>query len=421
MNKTQTFINKAIAIHDSKYDYSKVDYVKSSQKVIIICPKHGEFQMTPNHHLKGDGCSLCNKERRQELGRLKFIEDSRRVHGNRYDYSKVEYVASNKKVCIICRQHGEFWQSRHAHVIEKQDCPKCAAISGGRKRMGDNNCMTREDVKLKAQNTCLQRYGSKTWAEAPESRKIQRDIVLSGDMLDRMKSTCQERYGADSWTQSDEGHERLSQIMSSDTMKAKIRDGYMSRYGVDHYMKTDEGKAIVREMMLSDAHQQKIADSMLKKYGVRWASQVPGVARKGWRTKRADGTYNHSNPESTFYLLLCDVFGCDDVCWEYATDERYPFSCDFYIKSLDLFIELNAHWTHGGHWFDENNIDDLNVLQLWKQKNSIYYDSAIDVWTNRDVLKHRTAIENDLNYVVFWDSNLHDAKEWLKQFVNELK
>lgn len=419
MEKTQNFINRAIAIHGSKYDYSKVEYVNTSQKIVIICPKHGEFQMTPHHHLQGDGCVKCNKEARAEAGRLKFIEDAKNVHGERYDYSKVIYEASNRKVCIICREHGEFWQTRQAHIISKQNCPKCAAISGGRKRTGDNNCMKRESVKLKAQSTCLERYGTKTWAEASASRKIQRDIVLSGDMLDRMKATCQERYGVDNWTQSDVGHEKLSEIMSSDEMKEKIRTGYLSKYGVDHYMKTDTGRAIARESMLMPEHQQKVAEAMIAKYGVRWAAQVPGVARAGWRTKRADGTYNHSNPESTLYLLLCDVFGKNDVFWEYATDERYPFSCDFYIKSLDLFIELNAHWTHGGHWFDDTDEDDLQTVEAWRNKNSRYYDEAIITWTKRDVLKRQTAIKNNLNYLAFWCSNLYDAKEWLKQFIDK--
>lgn len=95
--------------------------------------------------------------------------------------------------------------------------------------------------------------------------------------------------------------------------------------------------------------------------------------------------------------------------------------CDFYIASWDLFIELNAHWTHGGHWFDATNDDDLRRLQIWRSKKSTYYESAIHIWTERDPLKRKVAVLNGLNYLVFWDVNLHDSKEWLKSFVSKYK
>ena len=346
----------------------------------------------------------------------KFIEKAVVVHGNSYDYSKVVYVSSNKKICITCRQHGDFWQTPDAHVNYVQNCPKCSAIAGGQKRKGDNNTMKKESTKLKSQQTCLVRYGTKTWAEHPDHRKIQRDIVLNSDMLDRMRATCQKRYGANMWTQSAEGRARLSEIMSSEAMLEHVRNGYLFKYGVEHYMKTEEAKRKMRAYMSDADRKMQLGNAMLSKYGVRWAAQVPGVARAGWRTKRADGTYNHSNPESTLYLLLCDVFGEYDVEWEYASDERYPYSCDFYIKSMDLFIELNAHWTHGGHWFDPLNPHDLDVVLCWKNKHSVYYDVAINVWTVRDVAKREMAVKNNLNYLVFWNSNLNDVKHWLKSF-----
>ena len=74
------------------------------------------------------------------------------------------------------------------------------------------------------------RYGTKTWAEHPDHRKIQRDIVLNSDMLDRMRATCQKRYGVNMWTQSAEGRARLSEIMSSEAMLEHVRNGYLSKY-----------------------------------------------------------------------------------------------------------------------------------------------------------------------------------------------
>ncbi len=121
------FIQKAKEVHNDKYDYSKVEYVNSSTKICIICPIHGEFWQTPNSHLNGRGCAQCNGG--IKIDKKQFIEEARKVHGNKYDYSKVEYVNTDTKVCIICPIHGEFWQTPHSHSgTMKCGCPKCAKI-----------------------------------------------------------------------------------------------------------------------------------------------------------------------------------------------------------------------------------------------------------------------------------------------------
>ena len=128
MNKTKDFILKAEDVHNNKYDYSKVNYINSKTKVCIVCPEHGEFWMTPNNHLRKHGCPKCGKicyiEKRKK-NTEEFIKKARQVHGNKYDYSKVEYKNSKTKVCIICPEHGEFWQKAGSH-INGCGCPKCA-------------------------------------------------------------------------------------------------------------------------------------------------------------------------------------------------------------------------------------------------------------------------------------------------------
>ena len=121
------FIEKAKKIHGDKYDYSKVEYVNNNIKVCIICPEHGEFWQMPKLHLKGSGCPLCCK-RNKQYTQKEFIEKAISIHGNKYDYSKVEYIDGNTKVCIICPEHGEFWQTPHAH-LNKRGCNKCVRPS----------------------------------------------------------------------------------------------------------------------------------------------------------------------------------------------------------------------------------------------------------------------------------------------------
>jgi very-short-patch-repair endonuclease len=117
-----TFIEKAIKKHGNIYDYSKVNYINSTTEVCIICPEHGEFLQTPQHHLRGCICPKCRKNYKMSLN--EFIDKAKKVHNSKYDYSKTNYINSMTKVCIICPEHGEFWQTPGNH-LQGQRCPKC--------------------------------------------------------------------------------------------------------------------------------------------------------------------------------------------------------------------------------------------------------------------------------------------------------
>jgi len=128
---TEVFIEKAKKIHGDKYDYSKVEYKDSRTKVCIICPIHGEFWQTPNNHLTKYGCKKCAMDAlasNKPISVEEFIEKARKVHGDKYDYSKVIYKNCKTKVCIICPTHGEFWQTPDNHINKNhpQGCPFCS-------------------------------------------------------------------------------------------------------------------------------------------------------------------------------------------------------------------------------------------------------------------------------------------------------
>ena len=124
ISNVEEFIEKARKVHGDKYDYSKVKYERSNKKVCIICPTHGEFLQTPNSHLRGCGCPDC-APRHTKYTTEEFIEKARKVHGDKYDYSKVKYIDGRTKVCIICPIHGEFWQTPDSHINLNQGCPIC--------------------------------------------------------------------------------------------------------------------------------------------------------------------------------------------------------------------------------------------------------------------------------------------------------
>ena len=120
---TEDVVEEFKKIHGDKYDYSKVEYTNSLKKVCIICPEHGEFWQSPTNHLNGCGCPKCSNVKHKTTN--EFIKESRTVHGDKYDYSKVEYVNAHTKVCIICPEHGEFWQTPNKHLLGHK-CPKCS-------------------------------------------------------------------------------------------------------------------------------------------------------------------------------------------------------------------------------------------------------------------------------------------------------
>lgn len=111
----EIFIEEALKIHKNHYNHSKVNYINNYTKVDIICNKcNCTFSQKPNDHLNGCGCPYCAKNKK--LTTETFIEKANLIHNNKFNYSKTYYVNSREKVCIICPEHGEFWQRAVNHL-----------------------------------------------------------------------------------------------------------------------------------------------------------------------------------------------------------------------------------------------------------------------------------------------------------------
>ena len=126
---TARFIEAAKKVHGDKFDYSKSEYKGIYTKVIVTCPTHGDILVSPNNFIRGFGCKKCAAEAQAAMLKARaaneFEEKARLIHGDKYDYSKVEYKTAHDKVCIICPEHGEFWQDPNHHLMGNQ-CPQCA-------------------------------------------------------------------------------------------------------------------------------------------------------------------------------------------------------------------------------------------------------------------------------------------------------
>ena len=137
---------------------------------------------------------------------------------------------------------------------------------------------------------------------------------------------------------------------------------------------------------------------------------TPDLWNKRLDTLRKNNSFNTSKEEIDFYNYLKSIYGEEDIETQYNKDPRYPFCCDFYIKSKDLFIELNLHFTHGEKPFDLNDEWCLKELNKWKEKAKISkaYQVAIDVWTKRDPLKLKKAKDNNLNYITIYNKEYNE-------------
>lgn len=166
----------------------------------------------------------------------------------------------------------------------------------------------------------------------------------------------------------------------------KTKETSYKRFGVSNFSKTIEHKKFMKD------HNREFCN---RKY----------------YTMKKNNTFNSSSPERDFEMFLNTLYTKSDIIHQYK-DSRYPYFCDFYIKSKDLFIELNLHWTHGKHPFDKNSKEDLEKLETWKTKHTKYYDKAIRTWTERDIEKQEMAKKNNLNYYVFY--SIEDAYDIIK-------
>lgn len=173
---------------------------------------------------------------------------------------------------------------------------------------------------------------------------------------------------------------------SAESFKNKIRQ-----------INIDYNKSLTPEQKAEKAKQKSEANKKT------WTEYKKDILQKAYNTKKANNSFSSSQPEEKYYQYLLNNFAETDIIKQYK-DERYRHACDFYIKSLDLFIELNFSWTHGLHKFNAVDAADLKKLSIWQEKaqTSDYYKKAIDVWTRLDAEKFADAEKHKLNYLVFY-------------------
>lgn len=196
----QNFLDKSKVRHGEKYDYSKVEYKNNATKVKIICKEHGLFEQTPNGHLKckKNACPVCSKQDllircskskiTQPQSNKNFIKKAKEVHGDKYDYSKVEYKNSKTNVLIVCKIHGEFLQTPNHHTNSKNGCPDCNPSNRGFKNSPRNVAITTEAFIKKAKELHGDKYDYSKLVYVNSKVKVAIICEKHGEFLQRPDS-----------------------------------------------------------------------------------------------------------------------------------------------------------------------------------------------------------------------------------------
>jgi len=188
---TEDFIKKAKEIHKNKYNYSLVDYIGTNIKVKIICPIHGVFEQLPRSHIIY-GCKKCGNENAAKVlssSVEEFIKKATKIHGNKYDYSLVEYVNAEIKIKIVCPIHGVFYQSPHSH-LKGYGCQKCGIEKAKKvsKKNSENRRLTFDSFVKKANKKHDIKYNYYNIDIKKNKQRIKINCLIHGDFIQSVDS-----------------------------------------------------------------------------------------------------------------------------------------------------------------------------------------------------------------------------------------
>lgn len=348
--------------------------IKFNIKVRPVCKCCGGpvKWISKNNYREYCSCSCRNKDQ-YEIIKNKSIEK----YGSPFNRDKFKQTIINK--------FGEDnWCNRNKQketVLkfseEKKEEIKNKKFNTNLKLYNDKNYNNREQSKL----TTFLHYGVNCWYKTDECKERSKLITNKKEILKKIQQTCLLKYGYKAFNNKKSKQTKLEKYGNKNyNNREKAKQTMINLYGVENIYNLEYYKKL--------AHNKNSLEKINN-------------------TKKKNYTFNTSIPENKSYDLLKEKY--KDIEYQYKND-LYPFNCDFYIPSLDLYIECNYHWTHGGKPYEGTEEDNIK-LNKWKEKNTKFYNNAINIWTIRDVNKRNIAKQNKLNYIEFWD--LNELKNWL--------
>ena len=378
--------------------------------VCIICGKPVKY--TSGHYAK-----FCSKEcQYSDLG--KKITKEIKIKSNLEKYG-VEHTSKLKEVT------DKRTKSRADHVNEIQQHVRESLY----KKYGAYDVMHIPHILQKIKNTNLKKFG----VEFP----LQQLKKENSEIYQKISQTCINKFGVDSPLKNKEVREKIKQtniqkygvdnLFKNDIIKEKIKQTNIQKYGVDYLFKSNIIKEKIKQTNIqkygvdnplkNKEIREKIKQTNIQKYGVDNPLKNKEIWKKSQDNRQIS---SKSKLENNFLNYLKLKYESDDIITQYKSKE-YPYYCDFYIKSINLYIEIQGHWTHNDHPFDINNLNDQLIMDIWRTKSlsDKYYKNALNTWTIKDVEKRNTAIQNNLNYLEIFGKT--DLNKYIDIFENYIK
>ena len=262
-----------------------------------------------------------------------------------------------------------------------------------------NSSKTKEAYK----KSCIDKYG----VDNPMKNK---------NVINKGKETCKNKYG----------------VVRASLLKEyqnKTKKTNLLKYGVEAPLQNKEINKKWHETcyvnfgtyspLANKEIYNKTEETTYKKYGVycvfnrkenREKLLSEKTKQKRYETLRRNHTFNTSKIEETIYEKLIDIYGKNDILREYKDKDRYPYRCDFYIKSLDLFIEVQGYYTHGKEPYNPNSIRHQILVQKYKERYGTNCQ-PVTIWTIKDVEKRNKAKENNLKYLEIFHKDILKIKQ----------
>lgn len=355
------FIEKSRSVHGPKYDYSKVEYKNNSTKVCIICPEHGEFWQSPNSHMMGNGCPKCSK---QYMDRDYFIECAKKIHGGKYDYSKVEYVNSHKKVCIICPEHGEFWQTPNSH-LNGIGCPKCGIrITTEKLKLGED-----EFIKRSVESHGGKKYDYSKVVYVSSKKMV--DIICPKHGL--FKQTPYNHMKGGECPICNNEHISKERLISTEEWIEKAKQVHQGRYTYDKAIYKGYDKKITITCPIHGDFEQLAYDHLQGK-----------GCRKCKKSKM--------EIDMSIFLSKNGIKYEEQYRPKFLNVGKSRFSLDFYLPEYSVAIECQGAQHFIGNTFYSKNIE--GVIARDNFKKELCEKNGIKVLYYTDLKKFASSVEN---------------------------
>ena len=321
-------------------------------------------------------------------------------------YYRLKNNLKKRPVCIICGKPVKYTSGHYAKFCSKE----CQYSDLGKK-------ITKE-IKIKSN---LEKYGVEHTSQLKEvtdkRTKSRADHV--NEIQQHVRESLYKKYGA-------------YDVMHIPHILQKIKDTNLKKFGVEFplqqlkkenseiYQKISQtciNKFDVDSPLKNKEVREKIKQTNIQRYGVDNPLKNKEIWKKSQDNRQIS---SKSKLENNFLNYLKLKYESDDIITQYKSKE-YPYYCDFYIKSINLYIEIQGHWTHNDHPFDINNLNDQQIMNIWRTKSlsDKYYKNALNTWTIKDVEKRNTAIQNNLNYLEIFGKT--DLNKYIDIFENYIK